>query len=82
MVAVLTVIRRRLWSSAALALQHASILYHLADKDSKAEQIVRNYAAKHAAMEVARRMTGGLHVSATDLISSAGGIRSDRRTLG
>lgn len=39
-------------SSATLALQHASILYHYADKNSQAEQIVRNYAAKHAAMDI------------------------------
>lgn len=39
-------------SSAALALQHASILYHLDDKNSQAQQIVRDYAAKHAVMDI------------------------------
>lgn len=39
-------------SSATLALQHASILYHIADKNTLAREIVRDYAAKHAAMDV------------------------------
>lgn len=38
--------------SAALALQHASILYHIDDKNSRAQQIVREYAKLHGVMDV------------------------------
>lgn len=39
--------------SATLALQHASILFHLTDKNNQARRVVRDYAAKHAVMDVA-----------------------------
>jgi hypothetical protein len=38
--------------SAALALQNVSILYNLTDKNARAEQIIKQYAAKHATMDI------------------------------
>jgi uncharacterized protein (DUF697 family) len=39
-------------SSAALALQNASVLYNLADKNTSAEQIIKEYAEKHVKMDI------------------------------
>jgi len=63
-------------SSAALALQHASILYGLADKNCEAERIVRNYAAKHAAMDIGVGLVSLLPGAGIPAIIAAVGLQA------
>lgn len=63
--------------SAALALQHASILYHLTDKNTQARQIVRDYAARHAAMDVCVGLASLLPGAGIPAIISAIALQSN-----
>lgn len=63
--------------SAALALRHASILYHFADKNSQARQIVRDYAAKHAVMDIGVGLVSLIPGAGIPAIIAAIAIQSD-----
>jgi len=39
-------------SSAAIALKNVSVLYNLSDKNAQAEKIIKDYAARHGAMDI------------------------------
>jgi hypothetical protein len=51
-------------SAAAVSLQKVSILYNVGDKNAQAQQIIKNYAQKHAIMDIG--------VGAISLIPGAG----------